>query len=1021
MLKNYISIVLSAFIVFIYSSKTEAQYFGQNKVNYDDFNFEELHSKNFDVYFYPEEKPAIYDATQMAERWYSRHYSIFGDSLKGKQPLIMYASFAQFAENNVSQGFIGQGTGGFTEPLKRRIVLPFAGPLRETDHVIGHELVHAFQYNISHSTGPGAYSRASIESLPLWFIEGMAEYFSLGPNDTFTSMWMRDAALKELPDISDLNNPYKYFPYRYGQSLLAYIGGKWGDKKLISLLVVGSRSGNLKKSIDSLLSVSTDSLSTLWHDAIHEQADSVKKITSMSSDYGPLLIGSKGKDDDNSDLNISPVLSPDGKYIAFYSSRNLFSIDIFLADAKTGKVKKTILSTELDPHLQSLEFINSAGAWNPAGDKFVFSTTKDGRPTLSILDLTSDEIENEIRFKSLGQIFNASWSPDGKSIVFSALKGGFSNLFQYSFDTKELTQLTDDAYAELQPEWSPDGKTIALVTDRFTTNLDSLAIGDYQIALFNPETKEFKELPNFENAKNINPQWSKDGSNIYFLSDQNGITNIYELNLETKKTTQLTNLYTGVSGITSLSPALSVENNKIIYSSFEYGKYNIYSLDSTKTEPAKNIAKLKNLFPGNLPPEKRTDSMLVANLNNPSMNLPSKDDFNVTGYDASLSLPGVVQPSVGIGIDRYGTNVGGGVGLFWSDMLGNHNLTTFLQIASYRSFKFTDIAALVGYVNTASRWHWGGSISQIPYVYSSYGAGYTYVNNEPAYVEQQIINREIIRNLSGSLYYPFSQVMRVEFSAGYQNISFQNEAITQAVSLNTGNIIQDNSQDLPHASALNFGSVSSALVYDNSIFGATSPILGQRFRIETTPTFGSLNMINLLVDYRKYFMPIRPFTIAARVFHFGRYGKDADNNRIYPLSIGYPGFVRGYDNNSFDYSEFLTDSAQTTNLYNDLYGSKMLVGNLEIRWPFFGLLGIGSGYYGFFPIETGLFYDTGVAWYNHDKVSLFSAGGKKLISSYGATIRINLFGYAVGEVDYVHPIQRQGNKWMWEFNLIQGF
>ncbi len=135
--------------------------------------------------------------------------------------------------------------------------------LRETDHVIGHELVHAFQYDISKSVGPGAYSRASIENLPLWFIEGMAEYFSLGPNDSFTSMWMRDAALKELPDISDLDNIYKYFPYRYGQSLLAYIGGKWGDKKLISLLVVGSKSGNFKKSIDSLLSVSTDSLSTL--------------------------------------------------------------------------------------------------------------------------------------------------------------------------------------------------------------------------------------------------------------------------------------------------------------------------------------------------------------------------------------------------------------------------------------------------------------------------------------------------------------------------------------------------------------------------------------------------------------------------------------------------------------------------------------------------------------------------------------------------------------------------------------
>ncbi len=738
----------------------------------------------------------------------------------------------------------------------------------------------------------------------------------------------------------------------------------------------------------------------------------------MASDYGPLLIGSKKEDDDN--LNISPVLSPDGKYIAFYSSRNLFSIDIFLADAKTGEVKKTILSTELDPHLQSLEFINSAGAWNPAGDKFVFSTTKDGRPTLSILDLTSDDIENEIRFDSLGQIFNASWSPDGNSIIFSALKGGFSNLFQYNFDTKKLTQLTDDAYAELQPEWSPDGKTIALVTDRFTTNLDSLDIGDYQIALFNPITKEFKQLPNFKNAKNINPQWSKDGNNIYFLSDQNGITNIYKLNLATNETMQLTNLYTGVSGITSLSPALSVENNKVIYSSYEYGKYNIYSLDSTKTEPAKEITKLQKLYPKNLPPEQRKDSMLVANLNNPSMNLLPKDNFNISDYDGSLSLTGVVQPSVGIGIDRYGTSVGGGVGLLWSDMLGNHNLTTFFQIASYRSFKFTDIAALVGYVNTASRWNWGGSISQIPYVYSNYGAGYSYIKNEPAYVEQQYIYRETIRNVSGSIYYPFSQVLRAEFSTGFQNISFQNQVITQAISLNTGYYIQDDIQDLPHAAALNLGSVSTALAFDNSIFGAASPILGQRFRVEITPTFGSLNMINLLVDYRKYFMPIRPFTIAARIFHFGRYGKDAEDNRIYPLSIGYPGFVRGYDDNSFDVSEFLADSAHTTNLYNNLYGSKMLVGNLEIRFPLFGLLGLGSGYYGFLPIETGLFYDTGVAWTNGDKAALFG-GDRKLISSYGATIRINLFGYAIGEVDYVHPIQRLGNKWMWEFNLIQGF
>ena len=134
------------------ASSSEGQYFGQNKVNYDDFNFKVLHTKHFDVYYYPEEKDAVYDAARMAERWYTRHSIILDDTLTGKQPLILYDGFPQFTETNVTQGQIGQGTGGFTEPVMRRIVLPFAGPLAETNHVIGHELVHAFQFDI---TGKG--------------------------------------------------------------------------------------------------------------------------------------------------------------------------------------------------------------------------------------------------------------------------------------------------------------------------------------------------------------------------------------------------------------------------------------------------------------------------------------------------------------------------------------------------------------------------------------------------------------------------------------------------------------------------------------------------------------------------------------------------------------------------------------------------------------------------------------------------------------------------------------------------
>src|SRR5213079_1646841 len=199
-----------------------AQYFGRNKVRYEAFRFELLRTKHFEVYFYPEEAAAAPLVARMAERWYARHAATLGHQLRGVQTLIVYASHPHFEQTNAIEGDIGEGTGGVTEALKRRIVMPLAGPLAETDHVLGHELVHAFQFDITGEDGSASGGMPGAVRLPLWFIEGMAEYLSLGPVDPHTAMWMRDAAKREkLPKISQLNSS-KYFPYRYGQAFWAY-------------------------------------------------------------------------------------------------------------------------------------------------------------------------------------------------------------------------------------------------------------------------------------------------------------------------------------------------------------------------------------------------------------------------------------------------------------------------------------------------------------------------------------------------------------------------------------------------------------------------------------------------------------------------------------------------------------------------------------------------------------------------------------------------------------------------------
>jgi len=148
-----VSALLLAVSIFA-PAPASAQYFGRNKVQYKKLNFQILKTEHFDIYFYPEEREGIDIAARMAERWHARLERVLGHQLRGRQPLVLYASHPDFEQTNAIEGELGEGTGGVTEPLRRRIVLPMGGPLADTDHVIGHELVHAFQFDIT--TTPNA-------------------------------------------------------------------------------------------------------------------------------------------------------------------------------------------------------------------------------------------------------------------------------------------------------------------------------------------------------------------------------------------------------------------------------------------------------------------------------------------------------------------------------------------------------------------------------------------------------------------------------------------------------------------------------------------------------------------------------------------------------------------------------------------------------------------------------------------------------------------------------------------------
>jgi hypothetical protein len=723
------------------------------------------------------------------------------------------------------------------------------------------------------------------------------------------------------------------------------------------------------------------------------------------------------------DLNVGPAISPDGARVALLSSRGLLSTDLYIADAHTGEIIRKLTSTATNPHFSSIEFIDSAGAWDHAGKQLAIAAIASGRPALAIFDADTGNKNQEIQLDTLDQIFNPSWAPDDRAICFSGMVHGTTDLFKYDLATSTLRRLTNDAFADLQPAWSPDGRRIAFVTDQFSTNLETIATGRYQLAEIDAKGGRVDAIRTFAEADSINPQWSRDGRSLYFISNRTGIPNVYRLTPAAGAVSQLTNVDTGVSGITASSPALSVAaaSDLAAFSVYENAGYQIDTLDpTTSAGPLRPVSTVAAV----LPPMDRGPSEVAGLLDNATLGLPRAQTYPSHDYHPSLSLEGIGQPAVALGVSRFGPAIGGGVSLYFADMLREHLLATAVQANSGfgGNFSVKDIAGQAAYIDQNHRWQWGIAGGQVPYLSGGFASGTGATSSgEPVQVDRSVVFRQTERSAAFLTAYPFNRAERFEFQGGATQISFDQTIETTVTSLVTGQVLSDNSSSSSPASSITLGTASAALVWDTATFGATSPVQGQRYRIEGAPAYGTINFVNALADYRRYFMPVPFYTLAARVVHNGRYGSGAEDPRVAPMYLGYPTLVRGYDFNSLGPADCVPTAASQCPAIDQLFGSRMLVGNLEFRFPLLRpFTGVSPRMYGPIPIEAALFTDGGVAWNSGERPAIVG-GDRHGVWSAGAALRVNLFNYAVGEFDFVHPFQRPSQGWVFEFNLTPGF
>ncbi len=1016
--------------------------FGQNKPRYENFDYDVYQSPHFELYTYVRNEEWLHDFLNDAEEWYRVHQLVLKDTIDFKNPMIIYADHADFQQTNAIGGAIGEGTGGVTEAFKNRVVLPVAQTNAQTHHVLGHELVHAFQYDMI--IRGDSTNLKDLQKLPLWMVEGLAEYLSIGSVDPFTAMWMRDAVLNDdVPSLRDLSSG-KYFPYRYGQAFWAFVTGLKGDDVINPYFRATAKFG-IERATELVLGYKFKEFSQLWEDALRKTYGEQIRGARTDRFVGKELVG---PDHNGGRMNIAPEISPDGKYLIYLSEQDLFRIDLFLADARTGAQIRKIRTSSLRAHVDDLSYVENSGTWSPDSKQFAYTAVSKGQNILIIADVEKGRAEREIRPEEVPAFSFPAWSPDGKSIVVSGLVQGQTDLYSIDVHSGKVTQLTNDKYSEIHPSWSADGTTLYYSTDARGIQLKERPYGAlrFNLATLDVHTREQREIKVFPGADNLNPIEGADGK-LYFLSNRDGFRNIYCYDFATDSTARMTDLITGVSGITHYAPAMSIDrrNNRLLYTYFNQKGYRIYGTLVRNMEAVAVDKDSVDLSPATLPRLNKRAALVVDQLltNMQKQEVIAASDITRQPYQPKFKLDYATGGAgAGVGTNQvFGTTAGlaGGVQLLFSDILGNNQLFTGLSLNG----EISDFGGSVAWINRKTKINYGFSASRIPY--RNFGLLEAFRDSvqvgEGQYAElinaPYLIQRLYQNQVGAFASLPFNTNLRLEGSLSFSLYSNRVDEYARYYNPVTGYPIRANVQperrrDL-ESERFNLINGGVALVGDNSSFGLTAPIRGHRFRLGVDQYVGEYTFTAVNADYRRYIW-LGKGALAFRALHYGRYGQQG--NDLFPLYVGSPWYLRGLNAN--DAVSSLDGGDRSI---DELIGSKLLVGNVELRIPFTGPKQLALIKSKFLFTDLNFFVDGGLAFsdvsqfngptYTLDKDGeilinpvtgepyLVSPGARPIFTA-GVSTRINVFGQLVVEPYFARPLIRDAS-WSFGLNLLPGW
>jgi hypothetical protein len=872
-------------------------YFGKNRIRYNDFKWNIYKTDHFEIYYYPEIEKQLERVTSYAESAYQQVSSDLKHDLAFKVPLVLYKTESEFQQQNIEPGELPEGVLAFAEPYRDRMVLPIDEPSDALYRLITHELTHIFEFDI--------IPRSLLHrQLPLWVDEGLSDYMT-GYWQPFDLMTVRDAAIADIiPSMSDFEGVQfadGRLPYNLGHAAFEFIESRWGKEGLRQFLFA------LRKAVIGGGESAYEEAFRLKPEEFDEQFDKYLKDRfkpfrdkERPADYGKDLAPKRGKTPYSVVVSIEP--SPSGDLMAVAAgNRKDQELDIVLMSTKDGKIIRNLTSGFNQNH--GFEYIATPGgfrnnavswmSWAPAGDRIAYFARTEKNKTLIMQNVVTKKIETRIELKSVDGPESPDVSPDGKEVAFAAMRGAIGDIYIINLETKEIRNVTNDAFGDYAPTYAPDGKSIIYLArvsgndklfrvDLATGKKTQITFGTHDdggVQFIDEDTIVFPSTATDPNQP-IDPEVARNGEiyNIWTLKfDKDG---------KPGELRQYTDTLTG-----NVSPIILRDQKpaKIAFVTYYKGEYGIHTLP--REEPLHTVASsdFGSAEAGEpidfTPPQSHT---LVPS------NIHKKGTFE------KLFLEG--RPPVALGVTSGG-DIFGGTEVTFSDVLGDKQISMFASsVSQYRTMNFS-------YVNLSRRLQYAVQAYSQTQFYYGYDPGLLY-GSEYAFVSRdQAIATQTARGATIFGIYPLNRYSRVELSAGMYNY---NQAYNDPNLQQVADEYQLQQYGRTLFSSGSFMPFGATLVRETTVFREYGPLAGNTVRLgyEYAPPVGSFLSRQTLDGDARYYMRLATNGVLA----FRARGFKSNGDFPGYLYFGGNSELRGYD-----YLEFL--------------GNKAFFLNAELRFP----------------------------------------------------------------------------------------